>query len=320
MATIQKTLSVKAIKYKGKRKTPKDWQPVSIDTLIKTIFENSPTLADRHYPATYDINVGSACMFLNKIKSIPNSGIIFDVCSYTSGHVPESMVPQLNSKEADITPVLIQDENGNKGELVHNYRCLAFGQVLIIEFVSGGRGSIGLQDLLNRLTLKIFGPEHPKIEFNDIGSSNLRDLIDAQGGVSKITAKIVENSKVGGSTYGQTLYAVRNTVPHSASCIVTWEHGAETLGIDESIQMLEESDNDNLSSVTIHFAKGGSISDLSSYRERKRVGIQITPDGRPAVTEIETELKKYLNLLRDPQKNGPIYTDGTLKNAKLIGE
>lgn len=320
MATIQKTLSVKAIKFKAKRATPKDWQTINIDVLIKSIYENCQTLADRHHPVTYDINVGSACMFLNKIKEIPNSGVIFDVCSYTSGHVPESMVPQLNSREADITPVLIQDENGNKGELVHNYRCLAFGQILIIEYVSGGRGSIGLQDLLNRLIAKVFGTAHPKIEFNDIGSANLRDLISARGGVSKITAKIVETSKVGGSTYGQTLYSVRSTVPHSASCIVTWEHGDETLGVDESIQMLEESDNDSLSSVTIHFAKGGSISDLSSYRERKRVSIQITPDGRPAVTEIETELKKYLNLLRDPQKNGPIYTDGKLKNVKLIGE
>jgi len=83
--------------------------------------------------------------------------------------------------------------------------------------------------------------------------------------------------------------------------------------------MLDEAEESALDSVSIEFNYGGGLSDLAEYREKKSVRIQVTPDGRPAITEIEAELRGYLKELRNPNRNGPIRDDGTLKNVKKLG-
>lgn len=41
--------------------------------------------------------------------------------------------------------------------------------------------------------------------------------------------------------------------------------------------------------------------------------IQLTPEGKVATSEIETELKRYLKELRDPRNKSLITTEGFLK-------
>lgn len=317
---INRTLVAKAVGFKTRKTTPKDWEIPRIDDLIRGIFERSPFIGDRHHPAEANIVNGSNCVFFNKIKDEKNNGVIFDVCVYTHGMVPESLVPNLQDDAANIVPVVIKDENGNPGELVSNYRCYALGRALLIELVKGSGGSEALAKFINRMLRKHIDKAYPRLELNDIGSSDIGELIRAHGGVQKVSARLAIGTGVDGSTYGQTLTAIRSKVPNAHSCLISWEADEKPLGTDEAIDILEEAEDQSLTSVTLHFKNGGSISDLSSYRERKTVRIQITPDGRPAVTEIEAELKKYMNQLRDPRQKGPFNSDGSLKNLKIVGD
>ncbi|WP_273228712.1 hypothetical protein [Pseudomonas kuykendallii] len=320
--TISKTLVVKAVGFKCSRYTPKDWKPPHIDNLVRMIFENCPTTGDRHYPPIGDIEKGASCAFLNKINNYNEHGVLFDVCSYSHGMVPESLVPDFSQASAEIVPVVLQDNEGKRGELVANYRCYAIGSILIVEMVKGSGGTAGLVNLLNKLARRVIEVRHPLVELSDIGSSDLNRLIDSRGGVKKVTAKLVDGFGLQANTYGETLADVRAKVPNANSCLVTWEADSDgkPLGTNEAVNILEEAEDNTLTAVTLHFVLGGSISDLSEYKERKSVSIQLAPDGRPAVTEIEAAMKKYLNELRDPKKNGPIYTDGRLKKPRLIGE
>lgn len=318
--TVSKTLVVKAIGYKCSRYTDKDWQEPRIDDLVRVVFENCPTMGERHFPPMGEIEKGDSCSFLNKIKDYKEHGVLFDVCAYTSGMVPESLIPNFSRASADIVPVVLKDNEGNSGELVSNYRCYALGSILIVEMLKGSGGTQGLVFLLNKLLRRVINVRHPLIELSDIASSDLSRLIDSRGGVRKVTARLVDGFGTQSNTYGETLASVRAKVPNANTCLVTWESESDDkpLGKQEAVSILEEADA-TLSSVTLHFVLGGSVSDLSEYKEKKTVSIQLAPDGRPALTEIETALKTYLNELRDPRRNGPIFTDGRLKKVTKVG-
>ncbi|KAA8739140.1 hypothetical protein FE275_19435 [Pseudomonas koreensis] len=320
MSYVSRTLIVKALGFRVNRNTPEEWVPQKIEETLKVISKNSPTIGGRHYPEVHNIEKGSSCYFINRIKNSGVNGCVFDVCAYIHGHVPESMSPDLSKSEADIKAVVLTGDDGRPGELVHTYRCIALGEIIIVESVKGGGGTAGLATLLTALMRRFVNPRHPAVEFSDIGSADLKRLIASQGGVSKVSAKLLQETSTRGSTFGHLLSSIRGKVPGANKCLVSWEAEDKTLGADEAIKMLQESDDDSLSSVTLYFKNGGSISDLNKYRERKPVRIQLVDDGRPAVTEIEVELKKYLNDLRDPKKPGPIKSDGTLKAVKKLSE
>lgn len=320
MAYVSRTLIVKAVGFRVNRNTPEKWVSEKIEKSLSTIAKRSPTIGERHYPEIHNIEKGSECYFINRMKSYGANGYIFDVCAYTHGHVPESMSPDLSKAEADIKAVVLKDDDGRPGELVHSYRCIALGQIVIVESVKGGGGTAGLAVLLTSLLRRYINPHHPAVDFSDIGSADLRRLIVSRGGVSKVSAKLLQETATSGSTYGNMLSTIRGKVPGANKCLVSWESDDKALGADEAISMLQESEDDSLSSVTLYFRNGGSVSDLNKYRERRPVRIQLVEDGRPAVTEVEAALKDYLKDLSDPRKPGPIMSDGTLKAVKKLNE
>lgn len=319
MKYINRTLVVKSIAYKLNTRTPEEWQRKPIHHIIHKVFSDTGSLGQRHHPQPGDIKPNSLCSFINRAKDLGSNGILFDICTYRSGHIPESMTPDLNQNEAVIKPVKITDEEGKSGELVHTYRCIALGDVIIVESVQGSGGTAVLATLLTKLFRRHLDPRHPAVEFNDLGSDDLRQLIASQGGVAKITAKVSIDSGTDGSIYGSMLSNIRTKMPGARKCLVSWDGDDDILSTDLSIDVLEETENESLDSVNITFKNGGSVSSLSKYRERRNVRIQLVDDGRPAVTEIETALKTYLDDLRSPRRASPVNTDGTLKPTKLLG-
>ncbi len=322
MATTSRTLIVKAVGYKPRRTTPADWQPPRIEDEIRRVMAKGTTVGLRHIPdPAKTIANGSHCLFINSCKDLgAGNGVILTICSYTKGHVPESIAPDMSSAEAKIQAVELKASDGNASELVHTYRCLAYGQVLIVEAVSGGGGVGGLERLLRALVKACSPKEHGLIELSDIASSELHELIASRGGVVKMQARMVH--EVGGKTskFAAKLGDIRSSVKGTNSCVVCWEaKDDDTLDESEAIGLLGEYDSTAIDSVSLHFKLGGSVSDLSQYRERKPVSIQLTPEGRLAVTEVEAALKGYLEELRNPARKGPIKTDGTLKNVKKTG-
>jgi hypothetical protein len=321
MNTTSRTLVVKAVGYKPARNTPKDWQPPRIEDEILKIMLSGQTVGQRHCPkpkGNGGIKDGTHCLFINNHTTLKH-GVLFTVCAYTKGHVPEAIAPDMTSAQAAIQVVDLKADDGQPSELVLTYRCLAYGQILIVESVAGGGGVGGLAKMLRVLIKACSADGHGVLELSDIGSSDLHALINSRGGISKVTASLVH--EVGGQTsrFARPLGDMKGQVQGTNRCMVSWMAGAdETLDEDDALAVLEEADSEFLASVTLSFKEGGGVSDLTKYRERKPVKIQLTPDGRPAVTEIETAMKEYLVELRDPSKQGPIKTDGTLKTVKKM--
>jgi len=320
-AHIPRTLVVKAVRYKIIRSTPEDWVRPMIQDEIRNVMAKTSTIGMRHFPdADKKLEKGQQCFFINSVKDLGLDGVMFTVCAYQHGHVPESISPDLSTAEAEIKAIELKDEHGKAGELVYSYRCVALGEVIIIESVMGGGGAAGLEKLLGYLFRRYRDRAHPLVEFSDIASTDLRELIERRGGVEKITARLALESKHQGSQYGGMLASLLQKIPGAQQCNVSWENKDGTLGEDQAVALLEEADGQSLAGVTLHFRNGGSVNNLSEYRERKPVRIQLTPEGRPAVSEIEVALKVYLSELRDPGTSGPVKTDGTLRSVKLLGD
>lgn len=309
---------------KTKTKEQSDWIPPRIEDELRNIMVNSPKLGERHYPIKLpdgEIPSGKQCLFINKAKDLgQDHGVIFEVCAYIKGHIPEAAMPDLESGEAVIKPAPIIDEEGNPKELVYTYRCIAFGQVLIVETLQGAGGIGYLQRLLRALVKKYRPKGHGAIKLQDLVSDDLRALIKSRGGVRSMRASMLHEVAADGSKYSEKLGDLHKAVKGTNRCVVEWvasDNGE--LDLDEALEAVDEVGDLGLDGVSIAFNDGGGFSELSQYKECKPVRIQLTPDGRPAVTEIELELRKYLLALRDPKNSGPVKTDGTLKKVTTLG-
>lgn len=324
MKTITRTLSAKAISYtiseryrKGKYS---DWDPTYIDVLLRTILRQSPTIGERHYPEITKVKEGSQCLFINSWKDLGGNGILFNVCAYTEGLTPETIIKDYKQSEVDLQAIDLKRSTTTNEELVFHYRCIALGQTLIIEQVNGSSGSTGLKRLLNSLAKKHIDKTHPVLDFNDFTSKELRDLIKLKGGVEKITARLVDTAANPGSKFGTSLSRVTEAVPGANKCVIRWESDkSNELDTETSIQLFEEVHDSNvLEGVTLHFKFGGSVGDISSYTEKKSVDVQKLQSGLPAINEIEDALKNYLADLRNPTNKTPINTNGTVKAVDFI--
>ncbi|GEM_PF-4141540 len=322
MGTTGRTLVVKAVGYQAVRATTEDWEPPRIEEELALIKAKAPKVRDRHYPSlAKTIFDGTRCAFINDFKDLgKGKGYIFTVCSYVKGHVPETFSPNMDDPKIDVTMMDLTDEDGDPKELAYTYRCLAFGQVIIVENVPGAGGISTLAKLLRSLLKTYRAKGHGLLELSDIASSDLRSLIDSKGGIRTVRARLVHDARGKGSPFARRLTDLRRTVGGANKCLVSWEADDNgEIDADSAINMLDEAEESALDSVSIEFNYGGGLSDLAEYREKKSVRIQVTPDGRPAITEIEAELRGYLKELRNPNRNGPIRDDGTLKNVKKLG-
>lgn len=314
---LRRMLLAKAIGFKANRR--KGWKAPRVDELLRSVILAAPTLALRHVPDPAVATSGQQCAFINRAIDYAEGGVLFEVCAYVKGHVPESIIPDLTKTEAEITAVEIKDANGKAGELVHTFRCLVLGQVMVMESVRGlGGASQILQSLLTNLVRKHTADKsHPSFVLVDISAPALKAFIESKGGVSRITAKIAIDTLDSESRYAKALSDTRSTVKNAAACAVTWE-AAGTLDTDEAIEVLSDSESEALSAVTLHFRYGGSISDLSTYRERHEIHVQQV-NGRIAVSELQDEMRSYLDHLRKGGVGDSISEDGTVNRIKAVG-
>ncbi|HEY4531541.1 MAG TPA: hypothetical protein VIG97_14660 [Luteimonas sp.] len=319
-AKVRRVLVAKVIGFKAGQR--KEWKAPRVDDLLRVVAANAPTLADRHYPPEAAIVPGKQCAFINRATDYGTGGVLIEVCSYVKGHIPESMVPDLSKASADISAIELKDAEGRAGELVHVFRAIFLGQTLVLEQSRGlGSASTVLASLLTSLVRRHAGDKtHPSFVFVDLLADDLRQMIRDRGGVDRVTAKLVgpHEDPSEGSRYASILSGTRAGMKDASACVVTWE-AAGTLDEDEAIEVLEEADGEVLDHATLHFKNGGSISDLTTYRERGEVYVDKI-DGRPDVTQIEKGMRDYLDRLRISQSVTSIEVDGTVTRIKAIGK
>ena len=225
----------------------------------------------------------------------------------------------MEEEKVDVDVVSLSDPAGDPKELAYTYRVLAFGQILIVENVMGSGGIAGLERLLRAL-LKEFHPKHHGLlQLSDIESQDLRELIHSKNGIKEIKAKLLHDVVGTGSTYGTKLSSIKQSIMGTNKCAVTWEAADDDeINVEDAMDLLDDSAFD---SISVKFNQGGGFTSLDKYRERKPVQIQITPEGRIAVSEVEAHLNSYLRDLRNPDVKGPITYNGILrKNMKQLSK
>lgn len=318
-ARASRTLLAKVIGFKLRGR--KKWSTPRIDAVLREVLSKTPTIAGRHVPDPSSGLNGQRCAFINRATDYGVGGVMFEVCTYLQGHIPESLIPDLTQREADISVVEIKDADGNKGEIVHSFRCLVLGQVMVMERVRGVPGAASIvQTLLTQLFRRHTADKtYPALVLVDIVAAELRAMIRAKGGIHRITARLAVDAPAVESRYGGLLSGIRSQVAAASACAVTWE-AAGTLDEDQAVQILEEAEDETLSAVTLHFKYGGSISDLSTYRERSDITVQLLSDGRVAVNEVEAEMRDYLHRLCTGEAIDSIREDGTVTRIKTIGK
>lgn len=319
MATTNRMLIVKAVEYDAKKSTKHDWQPPRIEDELREIAKKALTVSNRHYPKDpKTVNNGVRCNFINGFNDLKSQGVLFTVCSYVKGHAPEAFSPELNEASVDVDVIKLTDSAGNHKELAYIYRVLAFGQIIIVENVMGSGGVGALQKLLRLLMREIRGKDYPAIKFTDIESEDLRELIKSKNGIKAVRATVLHSMGSSTSRFSRPLSDVHGAVSGTNRCVVSWEaDAADSIDIEDGMDLL---DDPAVSTVSVQFNSGGGFTSLETYRERKPVKLQVTPEGRVAVTEVQTHLLDYLYELRDPDHQGPIDHEGHLrKKLQLIG-
>lgn len=318
MQTVGRILIVKAIEYSARPGKDDNWQPPRIEDELRLIASKTQNVSERHYPKDLDvIKDGSRCIFINEIKDLEELGVALTVCSYVKGHAPETFSPKLDEPSVDVEVLKLTDASGSQKELAYSYRVLAFGQIIIVENVMGSGGIGMLERLLRSLLRKAYAKRRPLLSFSDVESRDLRELIKSKNGIKQIRATMLHSAPANASRFARPLSDVHQAVNGTNRCVISWEASDEDeIDINDGIELL---DDPAVNSVSVQFNSGGGFKSLDEYRERKPVRIQVTPEGRIAATEVETQLLAYLRELRDPDHQGPITPEGILRTMKPIG-
>lgn len=323
MRKVFKTFSVKSIHYKiplPKKINNKDKKEKAEDLKIASRFEHALSeirnsankVSQRHYPSTLSsISAGTRCLFINSFKTLDSGAIIFTVCSYLKGHTPEAFSTNLQEEQVDIEELSLKGENGEEKELVFSYQVLAYGDIIIIENLSGSGGILALERLLSHLI-----SEHTeyfsRVDLKDVSTRKLNRLIASKGGIRRIRTNVMIHDESTGA-FSAPLTNIRKSIGGAKKCIFEWHADEESeLSTRNALDLTED-----VSRFTIEFKDGSSLNNLDLYKEKRKLPIDLAPSGRPERNKIEQALRDYLYDLRTGQES-PISSNGELRPAKEI--
>jgi hypothetical protein len=307
---VKKQLHLKHVRFKTRGK-----QLVlpAIDVLIQKL--EGKKFAQLHNPPLPDngknLPGGTQCCFLHNIRTRKGKpGVMFDVVSYVSGAAPDQWTPDFTKTNANIISKQLKDAKGNNIEIAHVTRCIALGEVLIVEYNRHGGGVGMISHLLSYLFHYVVKhkPILPTIELLDILTDDLRKAIKDGGGVQSVELKLTDGSSQDEEAwYAMRLTDLRNKIRGSKNVKVRWEGDAGGLDSDSVIALAEEYDGDDaaLDNFVINLRKSPSIKNLNRYRASKTIEVQfIASQNSIAVNEVEQGLWDYLDELRTPATNG----------------
>lgn len=309
MPQVWKTLLVKKVRFRSGRKA--NFQAPAIEAIVRRIERDAAAFRDRHVPTPPAANepfaAGTRCAFIRNIRNRPrHTGVYFELCSYISGTEQEQFNPDFTRPEPDVLSGPIVDGNGRRREIISTMRCVALGEVVIVEAPKGSGGVVLLQLALTALARRHWELELPSIALEDVASSDLRRDIDRGGGVEKMVLKVVDGAARPQDYYASRLVELKNNVPRTRNVSVHWESGDDPLDTDAVLAAMQEYEGDEsaLSRVALKLKDGADIISLEKYRERRAIPVRVDNSGALHVTEIETGLWNYLRELRHPDDDG----------------
>lgn len=278
--------------------------PLEVHKHLRKALQAAKTVGDRHCPVVANVKPGKTCVFLEPSKKAGDS-LLFHAFIYTSGKTPDQVVQDFAAPSADITAEQIKTEDGDPIEIVDRVACLVYGESLVIENarVYGSLPTIlgAIRDLIRRHA----APSFPRLIAEDVPGRDFKTLAKIHRGVKSVTARVKGDFNPEPKSFGATLESMFNKAGVNKYKQITASIEAEKNGeldVDTVLNWVDESEGGTgLSGISVTFNDKTGLADLDRYREKIQVEIQEVRPGVPAVTEIETEMLKYLNELA----NGP---------------
>lgn len=274
--------------------------PLEVHKHLRKALDAAKTVGERHCPAVADVKPGKTCVFLEPSKKGGDS-LLFHAFIYTAGKTPDQVVQDFDAESADIKAEQIKSEDGDPIEIVDRVACLVYGESLIIENarVYGALHIIltAIRQLIRRHAVK----NYPRIVAEDIPARDFKTLAKLHRGVKSVTARVRGDFNPEPTSFGAALESMFTSAGVNKFKQITASIEAEKNGeldVDTVLEWVDESEGGTgLSGISVTFNDKTGLADLDSYREKVQVEIQEVRPGVPAVTEIETEMVKYLNEL-----------------------
>jgi len=311
---LQRMLHLKQVHFKTRGRANFNQPPT--DQLLLKVGAKTGSFAERHYPppGTLANANGTRCAFIDNIrKRRRGDGVHFDVYGYVYGLSSDQFHPNFRLAKPDINTGPITDRQGKTREILHLYRGIALGQALIIEYNRAAGGVGMLEDLLSHVFNRYCDKSLPALSLNDVTTSNLQKAIDAGGGVESVTLRMVSGAKVPETAHvASPMSRLRSLIGGTRQVKTTWEsdpdHPLDTRGVMRVAKEYAD-DESALDRMTIALKDGGSIPSLGTYRERRRIEVDVGLDNVPSVSDIERGLAHYLDELRIPNGGWRIIDD-----------
>lgn len=321
MTTVTRMLHMKHAHFKAGRR--KDFQPPALHDLLLQVKTAAPKFAQRHYPEPTGIAQGTHCAFIDNIRARRGGdGVLFDVNTYIYGLATEQFNPDFTKEKPDIKQGRIKDPQGNEREILQTYRCLAFGQTMLVEYNRGAGGMHMLELLLSYVFHEHSDDKLPSLGLMDVTTSDLDKAIKAGGGVDSVSLRLVGGSKPPADAFiANRLSELRKYMKGAKHVRVEWDSNDNVLDAKTVLEMAEEFGDENtpLDKMAIHLKDGGTIPSLEKYRERRRIEVNATRDGAVVVADIETGLCHYLDELRMVRSGWRVIDDqGNFVAPKLV--
>ncbi|GLQ98292.1 hypothetical protein GCM10007863_27120 [Dyella mobilis] len=157
----------------------------------------------------------------------------------------------------------------------------------------------------------------------DVVTKDLDHTIEAGGGVQSIDLKLVDTRPLPKRTFvTKRMNDLRESVPGAKQLKISWVAEDSVLSAEAAVKVAQEWSHKEspLEALAIRLKDGQVISSLETYRAKREIEVQVTPEGALAVSEIETGLWHYLDELRMVDSKGWRVLDdqGNLVQAQLV--
>ena len=300
-----------------------------IDALLLSLKNAAPVWSKRHWPVVPTdgaIPPFTSCSFIRRIGPRPHGdqrGVYFEVGSYVNGHAPDQISLNFDAEEPDITTAQLRDDSGQVRELVTICRCVALGEIVLVENVKGSGGVGAVEKLLSRLFqhLLTYGnppKSHPTIELLDVANADLRTAIQRGGGVKKVVLRMVDGSDQGDDGWMSPLRAGKGRFRNASKFSATWESGNnDILSTDDVVDAVNVSleDDSPLDRVSLELRDGNCISGVGNYKARHTVSVTMDNAGVLHMSELIEGLWSYLDELRITRNGWRLINDTGLFNT-----
>lgn len=306
---------LKRVKFNyGRRKNPPSH---NLEALLLAVRSSTTDWTDRHWPerpaSGPEPDAGTRFMYFGDMKRRrtqsdgSGGGFYFTVGSYVYGQGEHQIAVDLRDPEPDINSGPMYDAKGQKRSILHEFRCVALGETLIVQNEQGGGGMPALALFLSNI-LRKHNPslKLPNLVFMDVFANKLRKIIEQGGGVKSMQVRVIDGARPTGRAtlaIATPLYDAKKAVANTGRLIVRWEADDDDgLDVDTVINTFTAGREvaSDLDKVDLETMTGGPIRNIGKYKAKSVIPVTIDASGIEHKNEIKPLLYEYLDDLRTP--------------------